>query len=65
MSHVPLIAEFARVEPCPNGCAIIVLSDAAGKPIVEAHFAPALAETIIAELRRAVAESAAMQRPPV
>jgi hypothetical protein len=41
----------------------VILSDENEVPIVEAHISPAGLELFIADLRRAAAEGAAMQRP--
>lgn len=63
MSH-PLFAAYTRIAVCPDGCPVIVLSDENDIPIIQAHIQPGMLETLIADLRRAAAEGAALQRPP-
>lgn len=61
---MPRIAHYTTVAVCPNGCPVLVLSDENHEDIVEAHISPELLETLIADLRLALAEGAVMQRPP-
>jgi hypothetical protein len=58
-------AHGIAVHACRAGCPVIVFTDENGEAFASVHMAPDGVEKLVEVLRETVAESEALQRPPV